>query len=456
MATVEMQNRTLLIIEDDEGINSQLKWTFDDYDTQFAGDRASALATARRHSPSVITLDLGLPPDPANASEGFLILHELITLLPSSKIIVVTGSDDREHAIHAIGEGAYDFYQKPIDPEVLKVIVARAFHVFDLEMENQRLLQGRLNFPLEGIIASSPEMLRICQNIEKIAPADVTTMLLGDSGTGKELLAKALHQNSSRSKCPFVAINCAAIPENLLESELFGYEKGAFTGASKQTLGKFELANSGTLFLDEIGDLPLSLQAKLLRFLQERVIERVGGRKEIPVDVRVVCATHRNIPEMVKSGEFREDLFYRLSEISIEIPPLRERTGDAVLLARAFLSQYADKHNNKVKGFTKEAIMAIDRYSWPGNVRELENKVKRAAIMAEGSRITPDELDLILDENLESVAPLNLRAVRESAERSAVVRALSCTGNNVAQAAELLGVTRPTLYDLVKKLEIVV
>jgi len=454
MSTDGQQNRTLLIIEDDEGLQSQLRWTFDDYETQFAGDRNAALAAARRFSPAVITLDLGLPPDPANVSEGLKALQELLTLLPNAKIIVVTGNDDREHAIHAIGEGAYDFYQKPVDPDVLKIIVARAFHVFELERENQRLLHSQVIMPLEGIIASSPEMLRVCRNIEKIAPADVTTMLLGDSGTGKELLARAIHQKSPRKEGPFVVINCAAIPENLLESELFGYEKGAFTGAFKQTLGKFELANQGSLFLDEIGDLPLSLQAKLLRFLQERVIERVGGRKEIPVDVRVVCATHRNVREMVQNGEFREDLYYRLSEISIDIPPLKERTGDAVLLARTFLRHYLEKHTNKVKGFSKEAIAAIDAYEWPGNVRELENKVKRAAIMAEATQISPAELGLEMDKNNQPVAPLTLRTVREHAERGAVVRALSCTGNNVAQAAELLGITRPTLYDLLKKLDI--
>ena len=454
MSKKSVLNNTLLIVEDDEGLQSQLRWTFDDYDTQFAADRDAAITAARRYAPAVVTLDLGLPPDPANVSEGFKTLAELLSLLPLAKIIVVTGNEDREHAIRAIGEGAYDFYQKPVDPDVLKIIVDRAFHVFELERENERLLNDQAEMPLEGIIASSPEMLRICRNIEKIAPADVTTMLLGDSGTGKELLARAVHQNSPRKDAPFITINCAAIPENLLESELFGYEKGAYTGAAKQTLGKFELANGGTLFLDEIGDLPLSLQAKLLRFLQERVIERVGGRKEIPVDVRVVCATHRNIPEMVKEGEFREDLYYRLSEISINIPSLKERTGDAVLLARMFLKGYAEKHNNKVKGYSKEAITAINAYSWPGNVRELENKIKRAVIMAEASQITPVELDLDLDEDSSVSLQLNLRHVREHAERSAVIKALSCTGNNVAQAAELLGITRPTLYDLLKKLEI--
>lgn len=451
MVTTSKDERSILIVEDDEGLQSQLRWTFDDYTTAFASDRQSAVAMIRKLMPAVVTLDLGLPPDPTNASEGMKALDEILSFSPKTKVIVVTGNEDRDNAIQAVAKGAYDFYQKPIDPDVLKIIVERAFHVCSLEQENQRLIEIQSNNPLDGILAASPEMLSVCRSIEKVAPADVTVLLLGDSGTGKELLAKALHNYSARKTGPFIAINCAAIPENLLESELFGYEKGAYTGAVKQTLGKIELAEGGTLFLDEIGDLPLALQAKLLRFVQERVIERVGGRKEIPVDVRMVCATHRDIPEMVKLGEFREDLFYRLSEISIEIPSLSKRTGDAVLLARNFVEKYAKKHNSKVKGFSNEAIKAIDSYVWPGNVRELENKVKRAVIMAESSLLTVEDLGVELDEDNNVKQPMNLRQARDQAEHTAIVRAMSFTGNNIAQAAELLGVSRPTLYDLLAK-----
>jgi two-component system NtrC family response regulator len=445
-------NNTLLIVEDDEGLQSQLRWTFDECDLHFANDRESALAAVRRFLPPVVMLDLGLPPDPANVSEGFTALSEILSLAPRTKIIVVTGNDGREHAIRAIGMGAYDFYQKPIDPDVLKIIVHRAFHVCELERENDRLQETQTATPLEGIIAASPEMQRVCRNIEKISTADVTTLLLGESGTGKEVLARAIHNLSDRRNGPFVAINCAAIPENLLESELFGYERGAFTGANKQTLGKFEMASGGTLFLDEIGDLPSALQGKLLRFLQERVIERVGGRKEIPVDVRIICATHRNLRSMIEQGDFREDLYFRLSEITVDIPPVRHRVGDAVLLARNFLSNYAKQHNQKVKGFAKDAITAIEKYPWPGNVRELENKIKRAVVMADEPQITAQDLEL--DDVSLTQIPINLRQIREEAERNAIVRALSATGNNVAQASELLGVTRPTLYDLMKKLNI--
>lgn len=452
MSRTNVVNNTLLIVEDDEGLKSQLRWTFDDWDTQFASDRESAVAAVRRFAPPVLTLDLGLPPDPANVSEGFATLSEILSLAPRTKVIVVTGNDERDNAIHAIGMGAYDFYEKPIDPDVLKIIVHRAFHVFRLEQENERLQSAQAPTPLEGIIAASPEMQRVCRNVEKIANADVTTLLIGESGTGKEILARAVHNLSQRKDGPFVAINCAAIPENLLESELFGYEKGAFTGANKRTIGKFEMASGGTLFLDEIGDLPMALQAKLLRFLQERVVERIGGRQPIPVDVRIICATHRNLKDMIQNGEFREDLYFRLSEITIDIPPLRQRVGDAVLLARSFLNRYAKQHNTRVKGFAKDAVTAIEKYPWPGNVRELENKIKRAVVMADEPQIYAQDLEL--DDVSLTQIPINLRQIREEAERNAIVRAVSATGNNIAQAAELLGVTRPTLYDLMKKLNI--
>ena len=345
--------------------------------------------------------------------------------------------------------GAYDFYQKPVDGDVLKLIVDRAHALYALENENRELAARSQSSKLEGLIAGSASMLKVCRTVEKIAPTDATSLLLGDSGTGKELIARALHDLSNRADKRFVAINCAAIPETLLESELFGYEKGAFTGAAKQTRGKIEYADGGTFFLDEVGDLPMSLQAKLLRFLQQRVIERVGGREEIPVDVRVVCATHRELPALIRAGSFREDLYYRISEITLNIPPLRERDGDTVLIARAFLERYSQKLGKSFKGYTREALTALENYAWPGNVRELENKVKRAVIMAEGSQITADDLEL--EEGGEPALPLNLRRVREQAERQALTRAIAYVDGNLSQAADILGITRPTLYALLNK-----
>lgn len=446
------KKETLLVVEDDQGIQSQLKWSFDAYDVVIAGDREEALVLLRRYEPKVITLDMGLPPDPGGTSEGLATLQQILDLAPATKIVVVTGNDDREAAVKAIGIGAYDFYLKPIDADILGLIVNRAFRVRELEDENRRLSSASSDSPLSGLVASSPEMLKVCRTVEKVAPTNASTLLLGESGTGKEVLARAIHGLSSRANEVFVAINCAAIPDNLLESELFGYEKGAFTGAAKQTLGKIEVANGGTLFLDEIGDLPMALQAKLLRFLQERVIERVGGRQEIPVDVRIICATHRGLPDMIKSGAFREDLYYRLSELTINIPAVREREGDAVLLARTFIEKFAKEHGKKIPGFDQNALLAIENYQWPGNVRELENKIKRALIMFEGNQITVEDLELE-DVDEQSMA-FNLREVREKAEKKAVRRALNHANGNIAHASELLGVSRPTLYDLIKKLGI--
>ncbi|MBT6276961.1 MAG: PEP-CTERM-box response regulator transcription factor, partial [Chromatiales bacterium] len=373
-----------MVVEDDPGLQSQLKWCFEDYQVHVAGDREAAVSQVRRLEPPVVTLDLGLPPDPANASEGLATLQQILALAPRTKIIVVTGNDDRENAIRAVALGAYDFYQKPIDPDILGLIVDRAYQLFELEQENRRLTERAVATPLNGVIAASPEMTKVCRMIEKVAPTDASVLLLGESGTGKEILTRALHDTSRRGNERLVVINCAAIPENLLESELFGYERGAFTGANKKTIGKIEYADGGTLFLDEIGDLPQSLQAKLLRFLQERTVERVGGREEIPVDVRVVCATHQDLTERIKEGIFREDLFYRISEVSVHIPPLRERSGDALLLAQAFVKRYAAEHGRNIRGLSDDAMNAVQAYEWPGNARELENRMKRAVIMAEG------------------------------------------------------------------------
>ena len=445
------KQRVLLIVEDDPALQKQMRWAFDSRETIVADDRESAIAQLRRHEPAVVTMDLGLPPAPDDVTEGFRLLREILALAPDTKVIVLTGQHDRENAVRAVGLGAYDFFAKPFEPELLELTIERAFRMHDLQVENARLAAVGSS-PLSGLLTRDPGMLKICRTIEKLASASVTVALLGDSGTGKEVLARALHVLSPRVTERFVAINCAAIPDTLLESELFGYEKGAFTGAVKQTLGKIETAHKGTLFLDEIGDLPLPLQAKLLRFLQERVIERVGGRDEIPVDVRIVCATHRDLKAQIKAGLFREDLYYRLAEIVIEIPPLSEREGDAVLLAHAFVQRYAHENGRGSMALTEDAINAIDAHPWPGNVRELENCLKRAVIMADGNRITADDLGLeAVEEDFER---LNLRHVRDEAERRAVLRVLARTNNNVARAAEILGISRPSLYDLMNRFDL--
>lgn len=442
------QRRTLLIVEDDPALQKQLRWAFDGFEAVVAGDRESALAQLRRHEPAVVTMDLGLPPDPDGTSEGFRLLGEILALAPDTKVIVLTGQHDRENALRAVGMGAYDFFAKPFEPELLTLTLERAFRLFDLQQENARLQAGPVA-GLHGLISRDPGMLKVCRTIEKLAVTNATVALFGESGTGKEVLARGLHALSTRSRGRFVAINCAAIPDALLESELFGYEKGAFTGAAKQTLGKIQMADGGTLFLDEIGDLPMGLQAKLLRFLQERVIERVGGREEIPVDVRVVCATHRDLKALIKGGDFREDLYYRLAEIIVAIPPLRERVGDAVLLAHAFVQRFARENGRGGLGLAEDAVAAIEAHRWTGNIRELENAIKRAVIMAEGSRVTAEDLGIALPEGEDKA--LNLREVREDAERRAVLRVLSRTNGNVARAADILGVSRPTLYDLMNR-----
>jgi two-component system NtrC family response regulator len=444
----------LLIVEDDPGLQKQLKWCFDDYEVLVAENQAAALAALRRFEPPVVLQDLGLPPDPEGVSEGFATLLETLRIAPRTKVIVVTGQLDKANAVRAVGLGAYDFYQKPVDNDVLRLLVNRARHLHELEEQNRALTQYRTAMPLTGVIAISEPMTRVCRMIEKVAPTMATTLLLGESGTGKEVLARALHNLSGRHDKAFVAINCAAIPENLLESELFGYEKGAFTGAVKQTPGKFELANGGTLFLDEIGDMPLSLQAKLLRFLQDRFIERVGGRDRIPVDVRILCATNKDLPSLIETNAFRQDLYYRISEVTVRIPPLRERPGDAAVIAQMILERFATEHRRPIKGFAPDALKAIQAYPWPGNVRELENRISGAVIMTEGRYLSADDLGLPRAEK--NVEWLNLRMARQRAEREAIGQALAVAGGNLSRAAELLGITRPTLYDLLEKNDIAV
>ena len=446
---MSQSKKHLLIIEDDPGLQKQLRWSLDDYDVLVAGDREAALAMVRRHEPAVITMDLGLPPDPDGATEGFATLQQILSLTPDAKVIVLTGNQDRANAVKAIGLGAYDFHHKPFDPEMLSLVINRAFYLHALQKENRKILLNQADSPMTGVISRDPGMLKVCRSIEKVAPTSASVMLLGESGTGKEVLARALHQLSPRADKRFVAINCAAIPENLLESELFGYEKGAFTGAAKQTLGKIETANGGTFFLDEVGDLPMPLQAKLLRFLQERVIERIGGREEIPVDVRIVCATHQNLKELASAGRFREDLYYRLSEIVITIPPLRTRIGDAALLAHHFKNRFCSQEGRSSLSFSDDAMTMIEAHPWPGNVREMENIIKRAVIMADGPQIVAD--DLGLGDSPATDEFMNLRQVRDEAEYKAIIKALARVDGNIVRAAELLGVSRPTLYDLMSR-----
>jgi two-component system NtrC family response regulator len=440
--------RSLLIVEDDPALQKQIRWSFDRYETLVAADRESALGQIRRHAPAVVTMDLGLPPDADSVAEGFRLLEQALALAPDTKIIVLTGQNDQANALRAVAMGAYDFFTKPFEPDILGLTLERAFRLHELQQENRRLQAMRQPDALGGLITRDPEMLKICRTIEKVAPSNATLMLLGESGTGKELLARGLHAASPRADARFVAINCAAIPDNLLESELFGYEKGAFTGAARTTPGKIETAHGGTLMLDEIGDLPLALQAKLLRFLQERVIERIGGRQEIPVDVRIVCATHQDVKALIRAGRFREDLYFRLAEIVIHIPPLRNRSGDAVLLAHALVRRFAAEQKRTLT-LGEDAIDSIAAHGWPGNVRELENCIKRAVIMADGN--TLGAADTGIEAAAGAAVSLDLRTIRDEADRRAILAALGRSNGNVVRAAELLGVSRPTLYDLMHK-----
>jgi len=443
-----MDHRQLLIIEDDPGLQRQMRWCLDEVNVEVAGNPKEAEAALRRFEPQVVTLDLGLPPAPEDTRVGLEMLRRIRELSPHTKVIVITGAEERGAALRAIDDGAYDFYHKPIDGETLKFVVDRAFRLTELEAENRALAAQADHTPLDGVIAASACMLKVCRTVERVAPADATVLVNGETGTGKEVIARAIHQLSDRADGPFVAINCAAIPENLLESELFGHEKGAFTGASARKIGKIEHASGGTLFLDEIGDMPLPLQAKILRFLQERTVERIGSNQTIPVDVRVVSATHRVLDDMIAEGSFREDLYFRIAEIPVLLPPVRERDQDVILLAQALVRKYADKRKLKLSAGARAAMLA---WSWPGNVRELENRVKRACIMTEGPDIIAEDLDLEAPEAGADEVPFNLRVQRDAAERQAVETALAHAKENLAQAARLLGISRPTLYNLLEK-----
>ena len=432
------------MVDDDTGIQRQLRWAFDDACVRTCGDRSAALAAVRKETPAVVLLDLGLPPDPDGPEEGLAALREILHAAPGAKVIVLTGQKERTHALQAVALGAYDFYQKPVDIDELRLIVARAAKLHALQEENRRLQAQVGQTGVPGLITASPAMERVGDQIARYAQANVSVLLIGESGTGKELLARGLHTLGPRADKPHIAINCAAIPENLLESELFGHERGAFTGAHKTTIGKFEQAHGGTLMLDEIGDLPLSLQAKLLRVLQEHSIERVGGRKAIPVDIRLVAATNRDLEDLVAKGDFREDLYYRLSEVVIRIPPLRERPEDGPLIAQSFLDAWSAEQRLPRRGFSQAALAAIRAHPWPGNVRELQNRVKRAALNGEGA-ITPEDLELA-----EGTARprQSLREARQSADITVIQDALGAAGGNISETARILGISRPKLYQL--------
>ena len=443
MTSVPAAKPKLLIVEDDEGLCSQYRWAFPACEVLISHSRPQAVALVKREAPLVALMDLGLPPDPDGVSEGFATLSEVLRIAPQTKVIVVTGNGERKNALRAIALGAYDFCEKPVEIEVLRTIIERGFNLYRLEEENRRLAAVPARSPIERIVTGNPAMLKVCRDIEKIATTNVPVLLLGDSGTGKEALARAVHDLGPRARHPFVAINCGAIPENLLESELFGHERGAFTGAVKQTIGKIENANKGTLFLDEIGDLPHPLQVKLLRFLQDQIVERIGGRQKIQVDVRIVSATNANLDEKIGQGVFRGDLFYRMNAFTIRIPPLRERGTDIPLLANFFLARFNQEFGRGIRGFTEQATHAMNVHEWPGNVRELENRLKRAVVMADRRLI--DAVDLELHTPTEELPDLDLRSARLRAEREVIQEALARSNNTLSMAAKLLGISRPTL-----------
>lgn len=447
----------LLITDDNDEIRTQLKWGLGaDFSVLLARDGEEALALFKQHSPRVVTLDLGLPPDEEGTNEGFRCLQEMLQQNPAVKVIVITGNGQRENALKAIQFGAYDYYQKPINLEELKIIIARAFHLFSIEHENRSLHSALERQPghIGGMIGQCPEMQNVFSMIRKVAPSDASVLIQGESGTGKELVAQAIHDLSSRKDGPFVAINCGAIPETLLEAELFGHEKGAFTGAHAQVQGKVEYAQNGTLFLDEIGELPALLQVKLLRFLQEKTIQRIGGREDVPVNTRILAATNKDIQKEIEKGRFREDLYYRLGVVTIKVPPLRERKEDIIVLATFFLKRYADFYNKRIRGLSSSAVDGVENYGWPGNVRELENKIQRAIIMCEEPLVGLRDLGFESKEEKHrntSQEIRTLKAAKEKLEKEMMLSALDKCKGNVAKAAEELGVSRPTLYDLMKK-----
>lgn len=435
----------VLLVEDDLGLQKQMRWALSPYLVDVAGSRIEAVEKISSSSFRVAVLDLGLPPDENGASEGLKALDEILNASPRTKVIVASGNVDRANAVKAVANGAFDFIAKPLDSEILKLIISRAIRMSELEEENNRLRELSTGSG-DGLIYASSKMAQIARMLDRVGPMDVSVLLMGETGTGKDVMARALHQLSRRKMHPFIAINCASIPENLLESELFGHERGAFTGAVKRTHGKFELADKGTLFLDEIGDMPMPLQAKLLRFLQERRLERVGGREAITVDVRLITATNQELEKLIDEGRFRKDLFYRINDVRIDLPALRERETDAILLAQYFLNKFNKELSKRVAGFTEDALSAMSQYAWPGNVRELESRVKRAVIMAESKRITAQDLDLEIA--VGACRDLNLRREVEGLERRLVAEALACTDGNISKAAKLLGISRPHLYSL--------
>lgn len=447
----------ILIVDDTEEIRKQLKWGLaKDYEVLTAGDGKEALAVFFKHRPKVVTLDLGLPPDPAGTEEGFRCLEEMLRTDPAAKVIVLTGNEERASALRAVQTGACDFYQKPIDINELKVVIKRSFHIRSIEDDNRRMQIAleRKSTQFGGMMGQCPQMEQVFSTIRKVASADVPVFVTGESGTGKELVARAIHALSLRHDRPFIPINCGAIPENLLESELFGYEKGAFTGAHARKQGKVEYAHHGTLFLDEIGELTGGLQVKLLRFLQEKVIQRVGGREDIPLDARVVSATNTDITKAIAEGSFREDLYYRTSVIAIHLPPLRERGSDIMLLANLFLRRFCEGSSRKVRGFSGESVKRLESHDWPGNVRELENRVQRAVIMTDSPLIEPTDLgfaDAAPSGGVTVDEKLTLRDARDRVERELIAIAIKEQNGNIAKAADALGVSRPTLYDLMKK-----
>lgn len=444
-----MEKPKLLIVDDDESILLSMKWAFgDDYQIFLAADRQEALEIFRREKPPLVSLDLGLPPKPRGVDEGLLTLSALMEEDPFVKVIIISGQDEKENALLAIGQGAYDFFCKPVEVDEVSIMLKRAFRVYELEREHRRLQSLEPGDAFEDLIGASPQMQKVFAAIERIASTEAPVLIMGESGTGKELVAKALHRKSQRMAGSFVAINCAAIPETLLESELFGFEKGAFTGAHTQRKGRVELADKGTLFLDEIGDLALGLQVKLLRFLQEHSIERIGGRKEILIDTRVIAATNRDLDQAITDGRFREDLLYRLGVVKVLIPPLREREGDVELLAMRFLGKYAAENRKKILGFTPGALRGLKNHRWPGNVRELENRIMRAVIMARSSKVTGEDLELS-DDN--KAARPTLKEARDKTECDLIKRVMRENNFNMAKSAQDLGISRPALYHLVEK-----